>query len=651
MEILSDTPLDDAKLPDPIDPIDENFGEVDNKFAEVGKKVFDEVRKEHKIQSFNKETENKLFNDLLESKKLSQDSSTKEISPVISDLNIKALKDFGNRHKQYITIVGNRKTKQYRRKPLEDEHQSEVFIETAEDDRVIGVPHTMATAGDKIYIINGRVMTGWSMYFSLTAIRSPEDYSRNVDLAYNTPYAYGSMLLKSQLGIAAPIRVTYKESDGVTIAEEKFIDSLLNKKLKINRGIRLKTAFHKYLYGNAYWHIRRDNKSLPEKITVLQPERLKIFLDPMTTRILFYIYLPPIIGGTVLTPYPDTRDNPNLINNLALTYPTPIVIRPEDVLHFYQNKFTEYPFGISDMRPCLDAVQARYDINLISPIIFKKYAKPMMHWSYRTRSGEGFNQLNPEQVEKRISSMKTELENMDPASDPITTDRWETTVVNAPQGKSDVFILTGDFDTQIFSVMGVPETYFKPKGSTDLMVAEQDKIFMGRIQGDRDDFTELIQDKIVVPSIDRMIKLKGLQPIKEDGTPMDPMDKYLYEKGSFLADMPRYPDIEWEEIMKSDKTQDYSNVIALNQARIISRKGARRMVNISENEEAQLQKEGNEDMQMQMGSQTSLLDSEYVGDNFHPDDTRSISAGHGDPQTLLKGGLKTQSRTKRSLTT
>jgi hypothetical protein len=37
------------------------------------------------------------------------------------------------------------------------ESKIRALVETAEDDRVIGIPHTMTTSGDKIYIINGRV--------------------------------------------------------------------------------------------------------------------------------------------------------------------------------------------------------------------------------------------------------------------------------------------------------------------------------------------------------------------------------------------------------------------------------------------------------------------------------------------------------------
>ena len=42
-------------------------------------------------------------------------------------------------------------------------------LETADDDeRVLGIPYAQAMAGDRVYIINGKVFTGWALYFSLS---------------------------------------------------------------------------------------------------------------------------------------------------------------------------------------------------------------------------------------------------------------------------------------------------------------------------------------------------------------------------------------------------------------------------------------------------------------------------------------------------
>lgn len=484
--------------------------------------------------------------------------------------NYNNLNKWAQQNKDLVVEVANGTVGVFKKQELEDVHQSEIFLESAEDDRVIGVPHTMATAGDKIYIINGRIMTGWSMYFSLTAIKSPEDYAKNVDLVYNVPYLYASLLLKAQLGLGAGYRIMFGSSDDEMIPEERFIDNLHFKVLKINRSKLMKTGFHLYSYGNSYWHLRRDSDGVPMKVTILQPERMKIFLDPMTTKILFYIYLPPIIGGTVLTPYPNLKDNPNLMHNMALTYPIPIVIRPEDIIHIKQNDFTEYPFGFSDVRPCMDPAQARLDINLLAPIIFKKYAKPFVHLKLRARGGEGFAPLNTNQINTKINDMVDQITSMEPGSDLVTTDRWEVNVLSAPTGKQDLLVLASDIDAQTFAVNGVPETYFKPKGSTDRMIAEQDKTFMGRLGGDRSLFVEAVEEKLIRQPIQIMIDKKKLLAVNKDEKILDDLDKWLLDKGSFMAEDPRYPEIEWEEVIKQDETQEIANAVVLLQSGIIS---------------------------------------------------------------------------------
>jgi len=491
----------------------------------------------------------------------------------------------------------------------------EIQLETAEDDRVIGVPHVMTHAGDKVYIINGRVMTGWSMYFSLTAIRSPEDYSKNVDLVYNVPYLYASLNLKAQLGLGARFDVNYPDEEQ-EIPEEKFIEKLLFDKLKIDGRVLKKTDFHLSLYGNCYWHLRRGEDGITDKITILQPERMKIFLDPMTTKILFYIYLPPIIGGTVLTPYPETRENPNLVHNMALTYPLPIVIAPKDIIHFKQNDYTEYPFGFSDIKSCIDPAQARFDINLLAPIIFKKYAKPMIHWQMKK---EG---LSGKAIEDKLNEHMNMLEDMEPGSDPITTDIWTANPLNAPQGKNDLLNLTIDLDTQIFAVTAVPETYFKPKGSTDRMISEQDKTFLGRLKDRQEYVGGMIEDRIINPAIDIEFDKKKKEVdgiLNTEPTPDETINDFLKEKGSHMVEELRYPKVEWKEAFKQDETQTIANTISLLQAGIINEDRAAKRVNEKPQEEDEDEKKESEE-QVQESNE-------------------AMGEGEEDIFSLMKGGL------------
>lgn len=442
-------------------------------------------------------------------------------------------------------------------------------LETAEDDRVLGIPYAQAMAGDRVYIINGKVFTGWGLYFSLSSIKSPEDYARNVDLIYNVPYLFSAILLKAQLGLGCGFDVNYG-AESLEVPEENIIRTYLFDKLKINPQKLIKTGFHLHSYGNAYWALRRDENKLVDKITILQPERLKIFLDPMTTKILFYIYLPPIIGGTTIASYPsDGRYNPNILTGVTLSYPTPIVMHPEDVCHFKINDFTEYPFGFSDVKTVLDPATARLDINILSPILYKKYTKPMVHWKLNT---EG---VAPKNIASKQEEMIQMLENMEPGSDPVTTDRWDATIISVPQNAT-ITGLTEDIDTQIFAATGAPETYFKPRGSTDRLLSEQDKTFLARMKVPQGLVAEQIEDKLIKPKID--FELQKKIAMREFVGEKDVTQEILKNTDSYQMEVPKYPKVAWKNIFKQDETQTIANAIAMLNAGIIDRSRAASMV-------------------------------------------------------------------------
>ena len=460
-----------------------------------------------------------------------------------------------------LEVADNGKTRCYERtNRYEDVGESFVKkrkLETADasdSDRILGIPYAQAMAGDRVYIINGKVFTGWALYYSLTSIKSPEDYARNVDLVYNVPYLFGSNLLKAQLGVGVGFETTYGDQSN-KVAEEKLIEKYLFQRLRIGSPLLIKTGFHLETYGNAYWALRRDHEGVADKLTILQPERIKIFLDPMTTKILFYIYLPPIIGGTTIASYPSTgKVNPNILTGVTLSYPTPIVLHPEDVLHFKINDFTEYPFGFSSIKSCLEPAMARLDVNILSPIIFKKYTKPMIHWQLNT---EG---VGPRQIDTKKTEMVDMLENMEPGSDPVTTDRWNATVINIAAGKEDIFKLTSDMDTQMFAATGVPETYFKPLGSTDRMISEQDKTFLARLKIPQEIVGQKIEDQLIKPRIYHELQAKKKIRAFLDET--DVVEEILETYDSWMASEPKYPKVVWKEVFKEDETQKIANTIA-----------------------------------------------------------------------------------------
>jgi len=489
--------------------------------------------------------------------------------------NVRSLKAWSAKNPNLIAEIADNKKYRIFERVNRYEDAGEPFVlkkklETAEDDRVLGIPYAQAMAGDRVYIVNGKIFTGWALYFSLSSIKSPEDYARTIDLIYNVPYLWSAILLKAQLSLGCGLDVNYG-AESMEVPEEKLLRRYLFDRLKLNTQKLVKTGFHLHSYGNAYWALRRDEKGLVDKITILQPERIKIFLDPMTTKILFYIYLPPIIGGTTIASYPsDGKLNPNILTGVTLSYPTPIVMHPEDICHFKINDFTEYPFGFSDVRSCIDPATARLDVNILSPILFKKYTKPMIHWSLQT---EG---IGPKQVKAKQEEMEAILENMEPGSDPITTDRWSATVISVNQSKDEIGVLAADMDTQMFAATGVPETYFKAHGSTDRMISEQDKTFLARMKVPQALIAEQIEEKIIKPRI--YYEFTNKKKVKDYMNGVDVVETILETYDSWLASEPKVPKVEWSNIFKQDETQTISNAIALLNAKIIDIDRAKAMV-------------------------------------------------------------------------
>lgn len=541
------------------------------------KALDNEIADMKKQMSMNKDFEkdlDKIKNDFIEKGIFDENLNINE-NRVLQKGNVRDLKSWSNKNPNLILeVADNKKIRCYERtNRYEDAGEPYVLkkkIETAEDDRVLGIPYAQAMAGDRVYIVNGKIFTGWALYFSLSSIKSPEDYARNIDLVYNVPYLFSSILLKAQLGLGCGFDVNYG-SESMEVPEEQVIRRYLFDKLKINQKVLIKTGFHIHAYGNAYWALRRNQKGIVDKVTILQPERLKIFLDPMTTKILFYIYLPPIIGGTTIASYPsDGRVNPNIMTGVTLSYPTPIVLHPEDVCHFKMNDFTEYPFGFSDVKTIIDPATARLDINILSPILFKKYTKPMIHWRLNT---EG---ISPKQVKSKQDEMVELLQNMEPGSDPVTTDKWDATVISVNQSKSAVGELMADVDTQIFAATGAPESYFKSQGSTDRMISEQDKTFIARMKVPQGIIGDEIEEKLIKPRL--YYEIQNKKKMKNFMGEGDVVNDILETYDSWLADEPKYPKVTWQNIFKQDETQSIANAVALLNAGIIDKDRAAAMV-------------------------------------------------------------------------
>jgi hypothetical protein len=595
---------------------------------------FDRIKKENSLNKhFSKDME-KIRQDLISKNYLNPDNTFNEKNALAKG-NLTQLRDWSKKNPSLILeVADNAKIRLYERKNrYDDPGESYIVkdkIELAEDDRVIGIPYAQAMAGDRVYVINGKVFTGWALYYSLSSIKSPEDYGRNIDLVYNVPYLHASILLKAQLGLGTGFDVNYG-SETKENPEEKLVRRYLFEKLRLNTSKLIKTGFHLYAYGNAYWALRRDVNGQVDKVTILQPERLKIFLDPMTTRIMFYIYLPPIIGGTTIASYPsDGRVNPNILTGVTLSYPTPIVMHPEDVCHFKINDFTEYPFGFSDIKTCIDPATARLDINILAPILYKKYTKPMIHWQLTT---EG---LGPRQVETKKDEMVDMLQAMEPGSDPVTTDRWKAAVITSGQTGSAILDLTSDVDTQIFAATGAPESYFKSRGSTDRMISEQDKTFIARLKVPQQIVADQIEDKLIRPRVyAELQKKKAIRKFLDGDT--DVVDDILTNYDSWMASEPKIPKIVWKDVFKQDETQSIANSIALLNAGIInSDRAAMRIGEIPQLQEKQI----NITIKVGIDDPLNLRGDDQVEEHEDPLQQQGTPEDHNQQESMemLRGG-------------
>jgi len=596
------------------------------------KKLFEEFDKIKAEASMNKDfvkDTKKIKADFITKGIMNEDHTFNE-NRLLQKGNVRDLKAWSTKNPGLILEVADNGTRNcYERNNRYDDagepYVLKAKLETADDDRVLGIPYSQAMAGDRVYIVNGKIFTGWSLYFSLSSIKSPEDYARNVDLVYNVPYLFSSILLKAQLGLGCGYEVNYG-AEAMEVPEEKIIDKYLKKKLKLNTSKLIKTGFHLYTYGNAYWSLRRDKDGVVDKVTILQPERIKIFLDPMTTKILFYIYLPPIIGGTTIASYPsDGRVNPNILSGVTLSYPTPIVMHPEDVCHFKINDFTEYPFGFSDVKSCIDPATARLDMNILNPILFKKYTKPMIHWKLNT---EG---IGPKQVREKQGEMTDMLENMEPGSDPVTTDRWTATTISVNASSNAIGELTSDVDTQIFAATGAPESYFKSHGSSDRMIAEQDKTFIARMKIPQALVAEQIEEKLIAPRIHKEVKQKKAMQNYVDGP--DIVEEILESYDSWLVSEPKLPEIVWENMFSKDDTQLIANAVTLLNAQIIDKDRAASMVG-----EKPLSKQQTEDINTIGVDDPLARGSKYAPDVLADKDDSNDQNIQNDMQ-MLRGQL------------
>jgi len=563
----------------------------------VGERIDDAVcniKENFLTGAIQKARDSKKVEELVDEEEI-QKRMTSDINKIYSDKIINFAKDIPN---NIVGKVNNGTINYFKKKDSTGSDKVQIeYLPISNDNLEVAdltplfdnIPKGEINAGDRFYIINGRPVSAWGLYFGPNSIRSPEDYAKNLDLIWNVPYIFASFELKAEMGLGA----SFKVSDGKNTQdseEEKWVGWLLNERLNINNEFRKKCSFHEDSYGNYYIHVHRDNTGIPDKLTILQPERMKVYIDPLTTKILFYVYLPPIMSGSLLmTGVGNSNVNKGIIvgniNSSGIPnsmIPKPIVIAVNDIIHITDHKYTEYPFGFSGVRPILDVAQTRFDCNIMVPYYFKKYIKPTIHWRYDYLNNSSYTQANNKgntKIKTQLGKMETKIESMEPGSDLLTTMNWIGTVIQANQGQSEIYSMINDCDNQIFSCLRVPETYFKAKGTTDKTATNEDKTFLGSLKQKQVKFANGIFDKVIKPSInikfgnekykkeklDKQVKAAA----KFQSIPLEAYDNF-YEMN--------YPKMEFEDITKTDITQEIANVTAmLNNELITHERAAQRL--------------------------------------------------------------------------
>ena len=156
-----------------------------------------------------------------------------------------------------------------------------------------------------------------------STLSPPENCSENLDRAWFSPVIMSAIIYRADKSIGDAPAPEYNEPDADAISKGIWVHLT-------DRVFRKKISAHLDIYGNAVVHIARDLDGVPSKLTTVSLERVSMFLDPKTTAIASYVYRPPRIGAVS-----------------AATEPEPIILDPNDVLHFRSELGKEYAYGLS----------------------------------------------------------------------------------------------------------------------------------------------------------------------------------------------------------------------------------------------------------------------------------------------------------------
>ena len=393
----------------------------------------------------------------------------------------------------------------------------------------------------------------WSAYFDLQTYPHIEVYSDNEDYRDHVPYFKSCLDLRAEMSVGVGFEIRDDTSEE-TSPQEEYIRSEFDR-LDINTGKLIPTQVFRDLYGNGYWHLKwnktQDGEKYVEKIINVFPKRIRVRLGRQKgSPIIGYAYMPAMF----------------VIGQI----PSPVPLDLKSVIHFKGDIYDDRPYGHSKVKGLEEILRARWDLNILLPIYFKHYAKPWIHWSYNSEGRV------PKQIKNDINDMFGAIEEAGPDSDMITTNAWTATTFGAGAHQKDPKTFIEDLDGQMFGALKVPETYFKPKGTTDRMILRQDDNFkreMGRIQGY---FSKVLLEDL----IKQLCQLKFGPQFK---TITDPTTGEKTEAKQYEV-----PEVVWNELFEEEKKDKSERVRADFQSGIITINEARKETDRDPMEDDQL---------------------------------------------------------------
>ena len=394
--------------------------------------------------------------------------------------------------------------------------------------------------------------SAWGAYYDLKAFPPRENYNDNENFFENVPYLKECIDLRAQMSVGVGLELRDDQEDEET-PQEIFLNNEY-KRLKIPSKIH-KGQIHDDLYGNSYTYLEwmYDKKGIKKtglkNVKTLQPTRIRIRLSPEEGNpVTGFVWAPPqLIIGQV---------------------PIPIPIPVDEMMHVQGDDYDDIPYGYSKIFGIKQALQARWDINVLLPILFRQYAKPWIHFKV-DREG-----IDDNKIASIIDDMSTLLEQTGPDSDLITSNRIDSSVFSGNQAMKHPIELIDDVDNQIFGQLTVPETYFKAKGSTDRMILKQDDNFIRAMRQIQEKWATILTEKLNKPLLEAkfgsQFKLKQVTELDENGievTKTVKEEKY------------KIPEVKWKEIFEEDKNQLYERESRLFEKGLSPLNETRKMIN------------------------------------------------------------------------